>query len=45
MHNQGIDYRELIDSLGLQAKVKKGAGFAKQGLLKKKLAHDEEKKL
>jgi len=30
MHKKGIDYREIIDSLELQAKVKKGAGFAKK---------------
>jgi len=29
MHKEGIDYRELVQSLGLIAKVKKGAGFAK----------------
>lgn len=30
MHKKGIDYRELIDTLELEAKVKKGAGFAKK---------------
>jgi hypothetical protein len=30
MHKNGVDYRELINSLELQAKVKKGAGFAKK---------------
>lgn len=29
MNKEGIDYRELVESLGLIAKVKKGAGFAK----------------
>jgi hypothetical protein len=28
MNKEGIDYRELVESLGLIAKVKKGAGFA-----------------
>ena len=30
MNEKGIDYRADIDSLGLVAKVKKGAGFAKK---------------
>jgi len=30
MHNEGIDYRELIESLDLKHKKKKGAGFAKK---------------
>ena len=30
MHKNGIDYRMYIDELGLIAKVKKGAGFAKK---------------
>ena len=29
MHAKEIDYREKIESLGLEAKTKKGAGFAK----------------
>ena len=29
MHQSGLDYRSVIDELGLEAKVKKGAGFAK----------------
>lgn len=29
MHEKGIDYRENIEALCLQAKTKKGAGFAK----------------
>jgi len=41
MHKKGIDYRELIDSLELQAKVKKGAGFAKKE--KRKLDNQEER--
>lgn len=28
MHQNGIDYRSMIDSLQLQAKTKEGAGFA-----------------
>jgi len=39
MHKKGIDYRELIDSLELQAKVKKGAGFAQN----EKLNNQEDK--
>ncbi len=30
MHQNGIDYRELIESLELTAKTKKGSGFAKK---------------
>ena len=30
MHKNGIDYTTLINELGLEAKTKKGAGFAKQ---------------
>lgn len=30
MHRSGLDYRETIESLNLQAKTKKGAGFAKK---------------
>ncbi len=37
MHRTGLDYRTIIKALDLQAKTKKGAGFA----TKKKL--DEEK--
>lgn len=29
MHQAGMDYRMIIESLELKAKVKKGAGFAK----------------
>ncbi|HEO98571.1 MAG: hypothetical protein JW682_04385 [Campylobacterales bacterium] len=29
MHQAGIDYRSIVDALALEAKVKKGAGFAK----------------
>ncbi len=29
MHHKGIDYRENIETLSLQAKTKKGAGFSK----------------
>lgn len=28
MNKDGVDYRTLIDKLGLKAKTKKGAGFA-----------------
>jgi len=28
MHQMGIDYRSIIETLGLKAKTKKGAGFA-----------------
>jgi DNA-binding Xre family transcriptional regulator len=41
MHKEGMDYRELVDSLGLKAKVKKGAGFAKNK--KKEEAEDTPK--
>lgn len=37
MHQSNIDYRGSIDALGLVAKTKKGAGFAKS-------AKNEEKK-
>ena len=30
MHQSGIDYRSIIEALGLEAKTKKGAGFAKK---------------
>lgn len=30
MHKNGIDYHTIISALGLEAKTKKGAGFAKQ---------------
>ena len=30
MHQTGVDYRNLIEALGLEAKTKKGAGFAKK---------------
>ncbi|MFK5882623.1 MAG: hypothetical protein QM482_10480 [Sulfurospirillum sp.] len=30
MHKTGLDYRAFVDDLGLVAKVKKGAGFAKK---------------
>lgn len=39
MHQNGLDYRMIIEALELQAKTKKGAGFAKS-LNKKK--HKEE---
>ncbi len=29
MHNKNIDYKQKVESLELQAKTKKGAGFAK----------------
>lgn len=29
MHKNNIDYRTIINELGLEAKTKKGAGFAK----------------
>jgi cobalamin biosynthesis Mg chelatase CobN len=29
MNSKGIDYRSIIDNLGLEAKTKKGAGFKK----------------
>lgn len=28
MHKSGVDYKTLIESLGLEAKTKKGVGFA-----------------
>ena len=30
MHKQGLDFRSIIDALELEAKTKKGAGFAKK---------------
>ncbi len=30
MHKSGLDYRSIIEELGLEAKTKKGAGFAKK---------------
>jgi hypothetical protein len=30
MHQSGTDYRSIIESLGLEAKTKKGVGFAKK---------------
>ena len=30
MHRQGLDFRSIIDALELEAKTKKGAGFAKK---------------
>ncbi len=30
MHKSGLDYRSIIEKLGLEAKTKKGAGFAKK---------------
>lgn len=30
MQNAGIDYKEVVESLQLQAKTKKGSGFAKK---------------
>ncbi len=30
MHQDGIDYKSLVDALELKAKTKKGAGFSKK---------------
>lgn len=30
MHKEGMDYRSMVEALGLKAKTKKGAGFAKK---------------
>jgi len=30
MHQAGLDYRTIVEALQLQAKTKKGAGFAKK---------------
>lgn len=30
MHKEGMDYRNIVGALGLKAKTKKGAGFAKK---------------
>lgn len=35
MHQNGQDYRAIIEALGLEAKTKKGAGFSKK--MKKEL--------
>ena len=37
MNKESIDYKELINDLGLEKKRKKGAGFSKKNLLKKKI--------
>lgn len=29
LHEEGYDYREMVNALGLKAKTKKGAGFSK----------------
>jgi len=34
MHENGIDYKELTNALELQAKTKKGVGFAKKKKIK-----------
>ncbi len=36
MHKQDLDYRATIEALGLEAKIKKGAGFAKKEPKEKK---------
>jgi len=36
MNQKGIDYREIVDDLKLQAKTKEGAGFSKKKKLKEK---------
>jgi hypothetical protein len=41
MHRSGMDYRALVEALGLKAKVKKGAGFAK-GKKKEDEVHPKE---
>ncbi|MEA1919442.1 MAG: hypothetical protein U9N52_06330 [Campylobacterota bacterium] len=37
MHHMDVDYRSVVESLSLEAKTKKGVGFAK----KEKLSHQE----
>lgn len=47
-HRLGVDYRELVESLDLQAKTKKGVGFAKKSSGKSqddKDKHKEKKKV
>lgn len=39
MHTKGLNYREKIESLGLEAKTKKGAGFAKTKKKEKEKPH------
>ena len=39
LHEVGVDYYPIIEELGLQAKTKKGAGFAKK--LKSKETEEE----
>lgn len=36
MHQSGLDYRTIVESLELKAKTKKGAGFAKKESTKEK---------
>ncbi len=43
MHKMGINYRLMVNELGLVAKVKKGAGFAKKHKHQIKLENEEEK--
>ncbi len=42
MHGAGIDYRRVISELNLEAKRKKGAGFAKKSGSKGRNAHLKE---
>ena len=42
MHAKGVDYRTKIESLGLEAKTKKGAGFAKTKKKEKVHAKNQE---
>lgn len=36
MNNESIDFRNLVNDLGLEKKEKKGAGFSKNKVLKEK---------
>ncbi|MEA3521960.1 MAG: hypothetical protein U9R50_03220 [Campylobacterota bacterium] len=38
MHQSGVDYRARIETLNLQAKEKKGVGFAKKESVNEKLS-------
>lgn len=37
MHNKGLDYRKEIEELNLEAKTKKGSGFAKSKKVDKEI--------
>jgi hypothetical protein len=42
MKNADVDYKEVVESLQLQAKTKKGVGFAKKAPMKKENTDDSQ---